>query len=278
GIGPYALGSGWSAAWLLAPGVACLAVAIAALIAGGQALRRLAPRFLGPTDADRVFMALRREREAASANALARDLHDSIGHSLTAMTIQASAARVNLTRDPEPDAEAALRCIAAIENTGRAAVGELDTMLGVLRGHLAPAETNVNLSDHIETSRRVTGLDARVQVDLDGLPPAVRTELTRITQEALTNAAKHGAGPARLLLTRDPGELRLEVANPLRTQVEDLQSGGRGLLGVRERALLMGGSADAGPVDGQWRLIVRLPIDLGAKEPSRCRSPLLESP
>lgn len=283
-IGPFDVGSGWGAAWLVAPALLSLAAALTCLVVGAVAVRRLAPRFLGPTDADRMAHALRRAREVAHANALARDLHDSVGHALTAMTIQATAARISLPRDPD----AALRAITAIEETGRAAVGELDAMLGVLRrgdpaagadADVGPADGHVDphappspgraseppLGDLLAAARRDAGLTTRVDLDPDRLDARMRTELTRITREALTNAAKHGAAPAHLhLASRDDGGVHLTVVNPLRPHLVEQPSvaqrqGGRGLVGIRERALLLGGTATAGRVGDEWHLVVELP-------------------
>ncbi|WP_226343989.1 sensor histidine kinase [Agilicoccus flavus] len=279
---PFDVGTGWAAAWLVVPGALSLAAAWGCLVGGGRAVRRLAPRFLGPTDADRAAVALRREREVAHANALARDLHDSVGHALTAMTIQATAARVALARDPE----AALRAITAIEDTGRAAVGELDAMLGVLRrgadglpvltdptgedrpgGEDAPVasadEVEPRLPDLLAAARRDVGLQARVDLDLDGLDPRIRAELARITSEALANVARHGCAPARLHLAhREDGGVHLDVANALpvaSTRAAPMRSGGRGLVGIRERALLLGGTAHAGTHGGEWLVTVDVP-------------------
>lgn len=265
-IGPYAVGSGGSAAWLLLPGIASLLLAVACVAGGGRLLRRLAPRFLGPTDADRIEQALTRERETARANALARDLHDSVGHALTAMTLQACAARVTLHRDPE----ATLRAITAIEDTGRAAVGELDAMLGMLRGHLTDPdegdpEWRARLAGVIDQAR-CDGSRVRCH-DLGDLAPGLGSEVTRIVQEGLTNAAKHGSGPAELTLGRDHTQIWVDVSNPLRPAPRRIDphdgpsAGGRGLLGLRERALLAGGTVEAGPTEDRWRLLVRLPLD-----------------
>lgn len=286
-IGPFDVGSGWEAAWLVAPALLSLAAALGCLVAGARAVRRLAPRFLGPTDADRMALALRREREVAHANALARDLHDSVGHALTAMTLQASAARVSLARDPH----AALRAISAIEDTGRAAVGELDAMLGVLRRGAHPAEpasdvgarvrpdhgrargdgaattpagdVEPRLSDLLAAARRDLGLTTRVDLDPDRLDARTRAELTQIVREALTNVAKHGSAPARLdLAPRDDASVYLEVVNalaPASVASQHADQGGRGLVGIRERALLLGGTARAEQVGDDWHLVVELP-------------------
>ncbi|AUG76419.1 sensor histidine kinase [Kitasatospora sp. MMS16-BH015] len=101
----------------------------AVVTAAGALLARCAPALLGPTPAERLAAAERRALELAHRNRLARELHDSVGHALSAVTIQAAAARRTLATDPAFTAEA----LAAIEETARAAVAELDTVLGLLR-------------------------------------------------------------------------------------------------------------------------------------------------
>ncbi len=96
---------------------------------GRGLLARWAPELLGPTPADRLAAAEQRAADLAVRNRLARELHDAVGHALSAVTLQASAARRVLDHDPEFVREA----LAAIEDTTRRTVGELDAVLGVLR-------------------------------------------------------------------------------------------------------------------------------------------------
>ncbi|MDJ1133092.1 sensor histidine kinase [Streptomyces iconiensis] len=121
---------GGSALWT-APvaGLALLAALVTVVHGAGTVLARCAPVLLGPTPADRLAAAERRAAELAARNRVARELHDSVGHALSAASLQASAAQRVLDSDPDFVREA----LAAIEETTRGAVAELDTVLGALR-------------------------------------------------------------------------------------------------------------------------------------------------
>ncbi|MEV5594433.1 histidine kinase [Streptomyces sp. NPDC052496] len=274
-----------------------LGLGLLALVAGtswgaGTLLARLAPVALGRTPADRLAAAERRAADLASRNRLARELHDSVGHALSAVTLQAGAARRVLDSDPE----FARQALTAIEETTRDAVAELDTVLGLLReegdnrpGAPAPAPTLDALDGLLDRSR-AAGL--RIDADIDGrcggLPPLVSREAYRMVQEGLSNALRHaGAVPVRLRVALDPGELRITVENPTGDPVRDpvkntmgdamkspkadtprdtagpvpRPGGGRGLHGIAERARLLGGEARAAGQDGVWLLTVRLPLE-----------------
>ncbi|MEU5085677.1 histidine kinase [Streptomyces sp. NPDC021356] len=255
---------------LLAPvaGVATL-TALAACAAGcGALLARWAPALLGPGPEDRLAAAEARAADLAVRNRLARELHDSVGHALSAVTLQASAARRVLDTDPRFVREA----LAAIEETTRRTVGELDAVLGVLRGGeasgTAPAPTLADDLDGLLRRTRAGGLrvTAEVAADTGALPPTVSREAYRIVQEGLSNALRH-AGPGVAVTVRvraAAGRLEIAVENPVTEAVREAASrpgGGHGLRGVAERAALLGGAATAGPATGVWRLSVRLPLN-----------------
>ncbi|WP_106968833.1 sensor histidine kinase [Streptomyces monomycini] len=267
---------GWpELAGVLGPltGLGLLALVAGATWAGGRLLARLAPVLLGRTPADRLAAAERRAADLASRNRLARELHDSVGHALSAVTLQAGAARRVLDADPGFARQALL----AIEETTRSAVAELDTVLGILRedgdgpaGAPAPA---LDTLDALLDRTRAAGL--RIDADVDDgcgrLPTLVSREAYRIVQEGLSNALRHaGAVPVRLRIALDADELRITVENPMRRETADTPSdtaagtprpgGGRGLPGIAERARLLGGEARAAGRDGVWRLAVRLPL------------------
>ncbi|MFD9907100.1 sensor histidine kinase [Streptomyces sp. NPDC059063] len=272
---PEALHHPWTA--VLAPVVGVLSlVALAGCAAGsGALLARWAPPLLGPTPADRLAAAEQRAADLAVRNRLARELHDSVGHALSAVTLQASAARRVLDQDPEFVREA----LAAIEDTTRRTVGELDAVLGVLRegdadgarASTAPAPTLAGDLDGLLARTRAGGLRVEAAVDLgpggaDALPPMVSREAYRIVQEGLSNVLKH-AGPdatAALRITLDGSGLDLVTENPLPTPHGGghgpRPGGGHGLRGIADRARLLGGTADSGPADGVWRLRVHLPL------------------
>ncbi|MFJ6567285.1 sensor histidine kinase [Streptomyces sp. NPDC091292] len=257
---------------VLAPVVgAALLVALAgcAALAAGL-LARGAPMLLGPAPADRLAAAERRAADLAVRNRLARELHDSVGHALSAVTLQAGAARRVLDSDPEFVREA----LAAIEDTTRRTVGELDTVLGVLRDGdpgtpTAPAPTLAADLDGLLRRTRAGGLRVDAAVDpgphgLDALPPPVSREAYRIVQEALGNALRYAGTGATVTLrvAVADGSLEIMAANPLPpADAPPVRlGGGHGLRGVTDRARLLGGTASAGPGADGWLLRVRLPL------------------
>ncbi|MEV0322213.1 sensor histidine kinase [Streptomyces sp. NPDC050658] len=266
---PEAFGDGRLLA--LSPVIGILSlVALAGCAAGaGNLLARWAPHLLGPTPADRLEAAERRAADLAVRNRLARELHDSVGHALSAVTLQASAARRVLDKDPEFVREA----LAAIEETTRRTVGELDAVLGVLRegdqqASTAPAPTLAADLDGLLGRTRAAGLRVKAAVDLgprgaDALPPMVSREAYRIVQESLSNALRHAPpkAPLTLRIALAGTDLEIVAENPLPAAAPASRAGGgHGLRGITDRARLLGGSAEAGPVDGDWRLAVRLPL------------------
>ncbi|WP_306338321.1 sensor histidine kinase [Streptomyces sp. KL118A] len=257
--------------WLaLSPfvGLAGLVALAGCAAAAGGLLARWAPDLLGPTPADRLAAAEQRAADLAVRNRLARELHDSVGHALSAVTLQASAARRVLDHDPEFVREA----LAAIEDTTRRTVGELDAVLGVLRETgdgaarpTAPAPTLAADLDGLLRRTQAGGLRVAAAVDMDpgALPPLVSREAYRIVQEALSNALRHGGDDTSVTLriALDGPDLAVTAENPLPSRSTAARpGGGHGLRGIADRARLLGGTADAGPRDGTWRLDVRLPL------------------
>ncbi|MBV1936399.1 histidine kinase [Streptomyces sp. BV286] len=257
----------WALALSPVAGVAML-LALAGCAAGaGALLAHWAPALLGPTPEDRLAVAESRAADLAVRNRLARELHDSVGHALSAVTLQAAAARRVLDSDPEFVREA----LAAIEDTTRRTVGELDAVLGVLRDAdspgtaPSPAPTLAADLDGLLRRTRAGGLPvtATVEADPGALPPLVSREAYRIVQEALSNALRH-AGPETPLTLRialTGGELDITAENPAPGTCVPRPGGGHGLRGIADRARLLGGTSRAGPVDGVWQLHVRLPLE-----------------
>jgi signal transduction histidine kinase len=261
---PEVFDHAWALALAPVGGVASL-VALAACAAGcGALLARWAPALLGPSPEDRLAAAEARAADLAVRNRLARELHDSVGHALSAVTLQASAARRVLDSDPEFVREA----LAAIEDTTRRTVGELDAVLGVLREGdapgTAPAPTLAADLDGLLRRTRAGGLPvtATVAVAPEALPPLISREAYRIVQEGLSNALKHAGDRVRVTLRIEVADRHLEitVGNPLGATTGSRPGGGHGLRGIADRARLLGGTAQAGAVDGTWRLHVRLPL------------------
>ncbi|MEV7564421.1 sensor histidine kinase [Streptomyces tanashiensis] len=249
--------------WAALPAGLLMLLALAAVAAAtGALLARQAPRLLGPSPADRLAAAERRAAEAESRNRLARELHDSVGHALSAVTLQAGAARRVLDGDAA-DLEFVREALTAIEETTRRTVGELDWVLGLLRRGGEVEEGVGPGLDALEAL--VRGAGPRVALTVDGalgsVPEALSREAYRIVQEGLTNAARHAGGaPVTVRLDARTEELEIMMENPLPDRPPVTRpDGGRGLRGIAERAGLLGGTAEAGPADGAWRLAVRIP-------------------
>lgn len=256
---------GRDSGWLTVSGVALL-VALGYAVAGLGALAgSMAPVLLGPAPAERIAALEREALQLAERNRLARELHDSIGHALTVATIQAGAAREVLHTDPE----FVRRALTAIEETGRTAMDELDHVLGLLRESgnerpvVAPQRTLADL-DRLVTDARAAGLAVHAHRvgDATRVPAAVSREGYRIVQEGLTNAARYGDGPVTLRLDLHPEALELELVNAMSRPVwTPLGHGGRGLDGMRERVLLLGGRITVGPDGDRWLIRARLPYE-----------------
>jgi signal transduction histidine kinase len=222
--------------------------------------------------AERARQAAReaeREERLASAEErtrIARDLHDSAGHAVNVILVQAGAARLLLEQDPARSRAA----LETIEDVARETLVEIDQLVRALRD---PAGTDgveppaglAALGTLVERSR-AGGLDVEVVVDgpRRALPPGVDQAAYRILREALTNASRHGTGNARVELAYGPTALELLVTNPLPVGAEAVNRAGHGIVGMRERALLLGGSLDAGPADGGFRVRALLPYREGS--------------
>jgi signal transduction histidine kinase len=198
---------------------------------------------------------------------IARELHDVVAHRVSLMTVQAGAARTVGSEDPQ----AALRAMEAVEHAGREALDELRHLLGVLRPKadcrsLGPQPGLADVARLVDQFGEA-GLDVALtmsDVPAD-LPARVDLSAYRIVQEALTNVLKH-AGPgarAEVQLGINNDAVCIEITDDGHAATT-LPGSGHGIMGMRERALLLGGSLIAGPrADGGFRVMARLPIGGG---------------
>jgi signal transduction histidine kinase len=219
--------------------------------------------------------ALRAEREAERERRLAaaeertriaRDLHDSAGHAINVILVHAGMGRLYAEDDPRLAREA----FETIEQVARETVGEIDQLVGVLRedtphGREDDVEPPPGLAalDGLVERHRAAGLSvaASISGDRHALSPTVDRAAYRILQEALTNAARHGDGSADVEVAFGAGALDLTVANPLRRDRSATgEGGGHGIVGMRERAALLGGSLEAGARNGRFHVHARLPL------------------
>lgn len=262
-------------AWTVPAGLALLAGVFVLCWGGGRLLAALAPRLLGPSPTEALALERARVARLARRNRLARDLHDSVGHSLSVVTLQAGAARRVLDQDPQFARDA----LEAIESAARDALTELDWMLGILRGERdeakiaagGPAEATPDLRAATALIERTEAAGVPVEftftgTSLEDVPRGASREAFRILQEGLGNAARHaGPGIVRAHVRIAADVVEIEVVNPLpnrsvllRREVGE-RRGGRGLVGIRERAAALGGECSAGPEGERWRLWARLP-------------------
>ncbi|MEU9416500.1 histidine kinase [Streptomyces sp. NPDC048272] len=246
------------AAVLLAPVPLVVLVVVVVLL--GEMITAIARRLLGPSAAERLSALEARTEQLLERTRIARELHDSIGHALTVAVVQAGAARA------AGDPDFTDRALNAIEETGRAALEDLERVLLVLRESAQPPSQRPTLAeaDRLLESARASGaaVDARLTGALEKLPGPVTREGYRILQEALTNVLRHcGPVPVRVRVEMATDRLDLEVTNPLPQRPTFTSGGGSGLRGMRERAALLGGEAETGPYEGGWRVFARLPLD-----------------
>jgi signal transduction histidine kinase len=197
---------------------------------------------------------------------IARELHDVIAHSVSVIVVQASAA--DDVFDSRPDlARAALR---SIEQAGRDALRELRTLLGgESPGDLDPTHPQPGLArlDELAEPLRLAGLDVvvRREGEAPALPAGVDLSAYRIVQEALTNTLRHArATRAEVTVRHEDHAVELEVRDDGRgvPLMADGGGAGQGLVGMRERAALLGGTLEAGPLPGGgFRVHARLPLE-----------------
>jgi signal transduction histidine kinase len=207
------------------------------------------------------------EREALLAAAeerarIARDLHDDAGTAVSVIAVRAGAARLRHHQDPDRS----LAALEAIEQLARQIGDEIDQIVGTLRNPgstTAVVEAPVGLAslDSLVAQHRSTGLDVTVEVAGRSrhVGGAVDQAVYRILQESLANAARHGEGRAHVDLVVDDTGVALTVTNPVAHPVAPRRTGGHGLIGMRERATLLGGDLQVDRVNGTFRLQAQIP-------------------
>jgi signal transduction histidine kinase len=216
---------------------------------------------------------LERDRIAAleERDRLAREIHDVIAHSVSVIAVQAGAARSIAEQRPDRAREA----LASIERVSRETMVELRRALGTMR---APAETTelapapgLHALDALAETVRAAGIEVDVvhEGDATGVPASIDLSVYRIVQEALTNTVKH-AGPtaAHVLVRADPDWLEVRVtddgprpgAHLSRDADAEMPGGGHGLVGMRERVAMLGGTFEAGPDGSGFSVRARLPM------------------
>ncbi len=192
---------------------------------------------------------------------IARDMHDVVAHSLAVIVAQADGARYASTNDPA----AAPAALETISSTARAALTDVRVLLAQLR-HSQGDGPQPGLDDLVAlyADFRASGMDLRVNRNEPVAQPsaAVQRAVYRIVQEALTNTLRHGAAaPVDVEVIWGAQQVSLRIVNT-RADARTVGPGGHGLIGMRERAHLVGGALESGPVADRW--YVRAVLPLGA--------------
>lgn len=249
--------------WTVPFGVLLLFGALVLLAGATRAFRAATEALLGPSETERTALAERRAAVLAQRNRLARELHDSIGHTLTTSTIQAAAAAELVEADPAQ----VRRALGTIEEASRSALEDLDHVLGLLREEPAAKEPTRTLAevDVLAVRALEAGLDVRLAVSgpVAALPATVSREGYRIVQEGLTNALRH-AGPGAVDVRVEAGPDRLAIAVVNALPGAERRGGRRGLTGLAERVEALRGALEAGPDGPRWRLSATIPLRPGA--------------
>ncbi|MGH2984974.1 MAG: sensor histidine kinase [Solirubrobacterales bacterium] len=227
--------------------------------------------------AERAEQMAERERRLVAAEErtrIARDLHDSAGHAINVILVEAGAARLLRDRDPERAEQA----IETIESVAREQIDEIDQLVHALREGdraektpLGDSEVALGMKRGKEAVEalfelhRATGLDLRVSRVGEGrtLGPSVGRAVFRLLQESLTNATRHGDGSAEVVFSFRDDALEVTVANPVANPASNGEppAEGHGLAGMRERAALVGGTLEAIQANGTFRVRAVLPYD-----------------
>ncbi len=191
---------------------------------------------------------------------MARELHDMIANHFSAIAIQSTAV---LSRK-DLDAAAVRRVLESVRENSVQGMAEMRSMIGLLRQDGEEVEAvrlRLAEADGLAERAREAGLEVRFRVDgaARELPAPVDLAGYRILQEALTNALKHGGKEADIVVGYRPDEVVLTVDNPVDGVRSGLPGAGAGIVGMRERAALVGGLAESGPHDTGWRVHAVLP-------------------
>lgn len=209
---------------------------------------------------------------AAERQRVARELHDVVSHAITVVVLQARGAQAVLDSDPERVRQA----LSAIESSGQEALGEMRRLVIFLREapDSAPQPDVRDIPALVESARREVPVQLSITGDSDRagkvrVGHGAGLTAFRVVQECLTNALRHAPGaPVTVRIDHSPTELFLEVANPVGASDVEGHRQGFGLLGMRERAELYGGTLDYGQEGGTWQVRCRLPVGVATSRPA----------
>lgn len=193
---------------------------------------------------------------------IARDLHDTVAHQITVISLHSGVASANIEKSPDLARES----LQTIRRAARTVLGEIGDLLATLRSteevtRPARAPGLADLSGLLEGFTR-SGLEVSSSVagDIDRLTPAADLVAYRVIQEGLTNALRHGAGQVSLSIVIGPAAAELAITNPVGNGLDHNRTGpGHGLAGITERVTAVRGQTNHGSRDGHFQLAVTLP-------------------
>lgn len=203
---------------------------------------------------------IRQQAVLAERDRIARELHDEVAHSVSAMVVQVAAAQDLVRTSPDR----ALALLVSVAETGRRTLAETGRLLHLVRDEsdelgLNPPPGLTDLPTLLDEMRSVgLTVDAAVSPPAVPLPGGVDVSAYRIVQEALTNALRYGDGAAHLLVEAHPDELHIECSN--RIGQPSSTGSGLGLTGMAERVSLLGGTVRHGPTGENYQVTVRIPL------------------
>ncbi|MDA1365784.1 sensor histidine kinase [Glycomyces algeriensis] len=258
--GPF---GGPVATWGLLTGPLFLAALIAFVAATTAGMRALAPRLLGQGASDRLAASRAEAARLAARNRIARELHDSVGHALSVVVVQSEAASRLIAHDPAFASQA----MAAVGETARGALAELDAVIGALREDRDDARApQRDLADLAQLAAESgVAVDLRVTGDPETLGRLASREIYRIVQEALTNVLRHADEPRAAVTVELDTEASVTVTSPAARRPRG-RPAGRGLIGMAERAAVLGGTAAADWHAGEWTVRAAVPIETKGRE------------
>lgn len=233
-----------------------LALAVVVPAVAVRVLQAATPRWLGPTAGEELTLERARSRELDRRNQVAAQLHDTIGHALTAIGVQADAGATVARSDPE----FAARAFAAIRQTAATAVQEVDEVIGWLQTGQETEPASVPTVKEILHAYPAGRLVVERRGDEMLLPSAVRGALTGVLRESVTNAVRHGTGTVRVAVEVDAAEASLRVENDRDVSVAPGMGTRRGLVGMAARTEAVGGQLHSAPDGGRWVVAARFPV------------------